>query len=56
MQADPPIEMELAALASHLHERRAEVLAAWSRATQRDPDVTRAMASSAGSRGTTTAR
>ena len=40
MQADPPIGMELAALASHLHQRRAEVLAAWSRATQRDPDVT----------------
>jgi len=34
------LEIELGALAAHLHERRSAILAAWSRAAQGDPKLT----------------
>jgi hypothetical protein len=34
------LEIELGALAAHLHERRAAILAAWSRVAQSDPKLT----------------
>ena len=40
MKPDESIGVELAGLASYLRSRRAEILAAWSRSAQRDPEVT----------------
>lgn len=40
MKPDESVAVELAALASYLHSRRAAILAAWSRSAQHDPEVT----------------
>lgn len=42
MKPEDTIDVELAALASHLHSRRDAILTAWSRMIRLDPDVTTA--------------